>query len=58
MMGNILLPFSVDDLLSLLKSDDIEIYSQAAQIHSELRKVIQEGGEELLHNNNIIIIKL
>ena len=31
--------FSVDDLLSLLKTNDIQIYSQSAEIHSELRKV-------------------
>ena len=36
------LPFSVDDLLSLLKTNDIQIYSQSAQIHSELRKVRNE----------------
>merc|ERR1711953_252161 len=29
---------TVDDLLSLLKTNDIQIYSQSAQIHSELRK--------------------
>ena len=37
-----ILPFSVDDLLSLLKTNDIQIYSQSAQIHSELRKVRNE----------------